>query len=61
MEEESEENESGVLEFKVKSGCVDDFFPASVEFESSETFLPVKVCVWCECDVGGECGTSGRR
>lgn len=44
----SEENESGVLEFKVKSGSVDDFFPASVEFESSETFLPVKVCVRCE-------------
>ena len=48
MDEVSAENESGVLEFKVKSGCVDDFFPASVEFESSETFLPVKVCVWCE-------------
>ena len=38
-----------------------DYVNASVEFESSETFLPVKVCVWCECDVGGECGTSGRR
>lgn len=39
----SEENANGVLEFKIKNGQPDDFFPASVEFDSQQTFLPVNV------------------
>lgn len=43
MDEVSEENANGVLEFKVKTGQPDDFFPASVEFDSQQTFLEVNV------------------
>ena len=39
----TEQNANGVLEFKVKSGQPEDFFPISVEFESQQTFLKVKV------------------
>lgn len=38
-----EETGSGMLEFSVKGGNEDDFFPASVEFESPETFLKASV------------------
>lgn len=39
----SEENATGMLEFVVQGGMEDDFFPTSVEFESTETFLKTAV------------------
>ena len=39
----TEENATGMLEFTVQGGTEDDFFPASVEFESAETFLKTAV------------------
>ena len=48
MEDVTSENGSGNLEFSVKGGTEDDFFPTSVEFESAETFLKAEVGV-CEC------------
>ena len=37
VEDVTSENGSGNLEFSVKGGNEDDFFPTSVEFESGET------------------------
>lgn len=48
VEDVTSENGSGNLEFSVKGGNEDDFFPTSVEFESAETFLKAEVGV-CEC------------
>ena len=45
-EDVTSENGSGNLEFSVKGGNEDDFFPTSVEFESGETFLKAEVSVW---------------
>lgn len=39
----TEENASGNLEFKIKGDSEDEFFPASVEFESEKTFMDVNV------------------
>ena len=39
----TEERGNGTLEFSVNGGSEDDFFPASVEFESPETFLKANV------------------
>ena len=39
----TEDNATGMLEFTVQGGTEDDFFPASVEFESTETFLKAAV------------------
>lgn len=41
--EVTEERANGTLEFSVKGGNEDDFFPASVEFDSPETFLKANV------------------
>ncbi|KAK8820088.1 hypothetical protein WA577_006157 [Blastocystis sp. JDR] len=43
IEEMQEDNANGVLEFHVKGGSEDDFFPTSVEFESPRTFLDASV------------------
>ena len=43
MGDVTEENATGMLEFTVQGGTEDDFFPASVEFESTETFLKTAV------------------
>ena len=43
VEDVTSENGSGNLEFSVKGGNEDDFFPTSVEFESGETFLKAEV------------------
>ncbi|KAM7455165.1 hypothetical protein BLSTO_04078 [Blastocystis sp. subtype 1] len=43
IEEMQEDNTNGVLEFHVKGGSEDDFFPTSVEFESPRTFLDASV------------------
>ena len=52
VEDVTSENGSGNLEFSVKGGNEDDFFPTSVEFESGETFLKAEVSVWvCEVKV----------
>ena len=45
-----EDNANGVLEFHVKGGSEDDFFPTSVEFESPRTFLDASVLVGRDCD-----------
>ena len=50
MEDVTSENASGNLEFSVKGGNEDDFFPTSVEFESTETFLKVEVGLVSVCD-----------
>lgn len=41
----SEEQSTGVLEFKIKGESEDDFFPTSVEFESTKTFVDTNVIV----------------
>ena len=51
VEDVTSANGSGNLEFSVKGGNEDDFFPTSVEFESGETFLKAEVCVGGVCDV----------
>lgn len=56
----TEENASGNLEFKIKGDSEDEFFPASVEFESEKTFMDVNVGMWFLIygigDEGGACG-----
>ena len=43
IDEVTEESPSGGLEFQVKAEEEGDFFPTSVEFESTETFLKTNV------------------
>lgn len=47
MNDISEANANGVLEFRVKTGSEDDFFPTSVEFDSPRTFLDASVGCGC--------------